>query len=104
MSRRSARLPAAMTPKSLRPKNSAALNGLGLYNLYRGSSKDAEANFRTAIEADRSNLAAYNNLAVALERQNKVTEAVAVLEQALKIKPDFEDARKNLDRLKATGG
>ena len=49
-------------------------------------------------------MSAYNNLAVALERQNKVKEAIAVLEQALKIEPGFADAQKNLDRLKAAGG
>ncbi|MCH8979919.1 MAG: tetratricopeptide repeat protein [Armatimonadetes bacterium] len=86
------------------PKNAAALNGIGLYSLSKSNSTKAEAAFRRAIEADKAYMPAYNNLAVTLERRNKVAEAVAVLEQALMISPGFEDARKNLDRLKASGG
>jgi Tfp pilus assembly protein PilF len=86
------------------PGNAAALNGVGLYSLYLHKPQEAEASFRKAIASDRAFLPAYNNLAVTLERQNKVKEAIAVLEQALKIDPEFEDARTNLARLKSTGG
>jgi tetratricopeptide (TPR) repeat protein len=86
------------------PTNAPALNGVGLYSLYLHKPAEAEASFRKAIVSDRAFLPAYNNLAVTLERQNKVKEAIAVLEQALKINPEFEDARTNLDRLRATGG
>ena len=86
------------------PKNAAALNGIGLHSLSKSKSAAAESAFRRAIEADKGYMPAYNNLAVTLERLNRVAEAVSVLEQALTISPGFEDARKNLDRLKASGG
>ena len=86
------------------PENAPALNGLGLHTLYNGDTVGAEALFRQAMAVDAGYMAAHNNLAVTLERQNKVEEAIMVLENALKIDPEFEDAKKNLDRLKATGG
>jgi tetratricopeptide (TPR) repeat protein len=41
-------------------------------------------------------------LGQALEKQGKRAEAIAEMEQAVKLKPDFEEAKKDLRRLKAT--
>ncbi|MEJ2233191.1 MAG: tetratricopeptide repeat protein [Syntrophobacterales bacterium] len=40
---------------------------------------------------------AHNNLGVALARQGKMDEAVAQFEKALWLKPDYAQARKNLE-------
>jgi tetratricopeptide (TPR) repeat protein len=85
------------------PKNPGALNGVGLWQLRQSENKEAEQSFRRAIAADRNYLPAYNNLAVTLERLNRRADAVRVLEDALKIDPNFEDARKNLQRMKTSG-
>jgi len=84
------------------PNNVRALNGLGLWHLLQSSNVEAEKLFRKAIQVDENYLPPYNNLAITLERQNRKKEAIEILERALKIKPDFEDARRNLARLKGT--
>ena len=82
-------------------KNVRALNGLGLWHLGQSSNVEAEKLFRRAIQSDANYLPPYINLAITLERMNKRKEAIEILERALKINPNFEDARKNLARLKS---
>ena len=79
--------------------NREALNGLGLIYLEDSKLPQAEAAFRSAIRSDPGYLAAYNNLAITLDKANRRKEAIAVLERALKIKADpiLSD---NLKRLK----
>lgn len=84
------------------PNNAQALNGVGLWYLRASKNADAEKSFRGAIKADQKYMPPYNNLAVTLERLNRRKEAIAVLGQALKIDPNFEDARKNLQRMKSS--
>jgi tetratricopeptide (TPR) repeat protein len=60
--------------------------------------------FRKAMNVDKNFVAAYNNLAVTLERLNKRAEAILVLEQALRIDPNFADAKRNLQRMKSAEG
>lgn len=83
--------------------NARAMNGLGLWNLDEAKNAEAEAYFRQAIAAKKDYLPAYVNLAVTLEKLNRRTDAIKVLEQALKIDPKNEDARKNLARMKEAG-
>jgi tetratricopeptide (TPR) repeat protein len=45
---------------------------------------------------------AHNNLGIALGSQGRIDEAVAEFEAALRIKPDFVDARRNLDMVRRT--
>lgn len=78
-----------------------ALNGLGMWTLLQSDTKGAESYFRKAVQADRTLGVAYVNLAVVLERQNRVKEAVTVLESAVKADPDNADAKKALARLKS---
>lgn len=85
------------------PNNPRALNGLGLFQLLNADNKGAEDFFRRAMSADSKYLPPYNNLAIALERQNKRAEAILTLERALRIDPNFADAKANLARLRAAG-
>ena len=83
------------------PNNVRGLNGLGLWHLLQSSNVEAEKLFRKSIQVDSNYMPPYNNLAITLERQNRKKEAIEILERALKLKPDFDDARKNLARLKS---
>ncbi len=83
--------------------NAEALNGIGLCHLKAGKLVQAEAAFRSAIEADPKLVGAYNNLAVTLQKGNQVNEAIKVLEKALKIAPNDEDIQRNLSRMRGEG-
>ncbi|MGE0001824.1 MAG: tetratricopeptide repeat protein [Fimbriimonadaceae bacterium] len=86
------------------PNNANALNGMGMWQLRQSDTKGAEATFRKAIASDAKFVTAYNNLALALERLNRVKEAIQVLEKGLAIDPGHEAAAANLKRLKASQG
>jgi tetratricopeptide (TPR) repeat protein len=81
--------------------NAEALNGAGLVHLTEDRLGEAESAFRSAIASNGKLVPAYNNLAIALERQNKKAEAIKVLERALQIDPDNADIQDNLKRMKA---
>ncbi len=83
--------------------NAEAFNGVGLCHLKTSKLVQAEAAFRSAIDADPKLIGAYNNLAVTLQRMNQVKEAVKILEKALKIAPDREDIKRNLSRMRGEG-
>lgn len=53
------------------PNSAEALNGAGLYYLANSKLVEAEKAFRSAVRSDRKFVAAYNNLAVTLERLNR---------------------------------
>ncbi len=82
------------------PNNVRALNGVGLYQYQMDKLDDASKTFQRILSLDSSFLPAYNNLAVTYERQNKMAQAIALLEKALAIDPNFEDAKRNLERMK----
>jgi protein O-GlcNAc transferase len=84
------------------PKSAPALNGKGLCLLNASKLAPAEASFRASIKADPTFLAAYNNLAVTLERRNKRPEAITLLTKANKMDPGNEEIKANLDRMKAS--
>lgn len=83
------------------PNNVQAMNGIGLYYYQADRLKDAETMFRRSISAKSAYLPPYNNLAVTLERMNKRSEGIALLEKALKMNPDYAEARRNLERMRA---
>jgi len=47
---------------------------------------------------------AFNNKGIVLERMNRTDEAVECFERAIKLSPEFEDAKKNLERLRKEVG
>lgn len=81
--------------------NVVAMNGLGLYYYSQDKLAEAEQTFRKAIATKGTFREPYNNLAVVLERQNKRPEALKVLKQAVKLFPDYEVAKRNLERMEA---
>ena len=80
--------------------NAEALNGVGLCYLKGGKLVQAEAAFRSSVEADPKMMSAYNNLAVTLQRENHTSEAIKILEKALKIAPNNEEISTNLQRMR----
>lgn len=85
------------------PKNVQAMNGMGLYYYAADRLKDAEAAFRKSISVKAAYLPPYNNLAVTLERMNRKKEAMTFLEKALSMNPNYVEAKRNLERMRASG-
>ena len=86
-----------------KPNSAMALDGAGRCHLRDANYASAEAAFRGAIAADAKFVPAYNNLAVVLEKMNKRSVAISVLEKAAQIDPNNSDVAKNLKRMKAAG-
>jgi tetratricopeptide (TPR) repeat protein len=63
---------------------------------------DNEKLWSTTIARNPGCWMAYNNLGVALEQTGRTPEAIALYEEALKLKPDFPEARKNLNFAQAS--
>jgi len=61
-----------------------------------GHWKDSEALFRHALEVTETNCPAHYNLANALEKKGQIDEAIRQFEEAVRLKPDFAEARNNL--------
>ncbi len=86
-----------------KPNSASALDGIGRCHLRSVSYAAAEASFKSAIKADKSFVPAYNNLAVVLEKMNKRSEAIALLEKAASMDENNSDVQKNLKRMRAAG-
>ncbi len=84
-------------------RSAEALNGLGLCHLNGNKLPQAEAAFRSAVEADAKLMAAHNNLAIVLERSGRREEAIRILEKAAKIDPSDADVQRNLQRMRTDG-
>ena len=54
-----------------------------------------------AVRINPDDTVAHYNLGIALEKAGRVAEAMAQYEQALRIKPDYPEARNALTRLQA---
>ncbi|QYK53683.1 MAG: tetratricopeptide repeat protein [Fimbriimonadaceae bacterium] len=83
------------------PNNARALNGLGMWALLQTQHDEAASLFRQSLNNDRKFVPAYQNLAIVLERQNKVSEAIKVLEAALAVDKDNDGVQQQLSRLKS---
>lgn len=83
--------------------NSRALNGLGLWALLQNETTEAESYFRRSVRADRTFMQGYVNLAISLERLNRVAEAKAVLKAALAMNSEYKEAQDMLTRLNSSG-
>jgi len=83
------------------PTNIPALTnrGFALYHLNRQDA--AEKTYRDLIVLDKNNALAYNNLGAVLEARNKRAEALKMYRKALELKPDYSEAKANVDRLTA---
>ena len=60
--------------------------------------------FRNALELDPGSADAHNDLGVALARAKRVPEAREQFQEAVRIQPDFEEARDNLERAETSLG
>lgn len=74
----------------------AALNGMGVAELYRGDVALAEATFLRALTYDEASAAAWNGLAQSLDRQNRRDEAEAAAREAVALAPEWQAAQNNL--------
>ena len=83
------------------PKHSPS-SGAVLSLVPRSTSEDVDdavAAYKQAIEADPRLAVAYNNLGAAYERQGQKELAKQYYQKAREKDPNFEDAKKNLQRL-----
>ncbi|HVM97917.1 MAG TPA: tetratricopeptide repeat protein [Candidatus Acidoferrales bacterium] len=76
----------------------------GLKALQRGEFAVAEHAFREVVAARPGCVEARNNLAVALDEQQHREAAAEQLREALRIRPGYDRARKNLERLETGEG
>jgi tetratricopeptide (TPR) repeat protein len=80
----------------LRPAWVEVRLNLGTLLYEEGNSKDAEVEFRLAVEIDGRNPLARFNLAAVLDERNQSEEARDHLLEALRLSPDYADACYNL--------
>jgi Tfp pilus assembly protein PilF len=68
-----------------------------LGNLLRKTSPaEAEEHYRAALGFDPSCAEAHNNLGNLLRQQGRLDEAMTHIRTALRLKPDYQDAQRNL--------
>jgi tetratricopeptide (TPR) repeat protein len=70
-----------------------ALNNLGDAQENMGDLAAAETSYRQAIAKDPASAVAHCNLASVLGKLGRTEEAIAEVEKALKIDPDYEKAK-----------
>lgn len=83
------------------PNAAATWTNLGALYLTTGRAGDAIAALTRAVAANPALATAHNALGVAYARQGDRNRAVEEWREALRIRPDFGDARANLDRVGA---
>lgn len=83
------------------PNNLAAMTNRGFALYHIKEYGEAEKVYRALIKRDAKNAYAYNNLGAVLEAQNKRSEALEMYRKALQLKPDYSEAKSNIDRLMA---
>jgi tetratricopeptide (TPR) repeat protein len=81
------------------PDNLDAMSNLGLAQYHTKDYEAAIATYRDLIKRDPKNAIAYNNLGVVLEANGQREEAVQSYRKALSLKPDYPEARTNVERL-----
>ncbi|MES2729114.1 MAG: tetratricopeptide repeat protein [Pseudomonadota bacterium] len=82
---------------ALKPNDPQAYQMLGIAQDAQGDHVGAEASFRKALSLWKSDkIPVMNNLALALANQNKIDEAVAILQEAKKMGPGRVEIERNL--------
>jgi Flp pilus assembly protein TadD len=76
-------------------------NVLGAQFVQENNLADAKVQFELAIKINAANPGAHNNLAVVLWRTGFPQQAIPHFEEALRLSPDFADAKSGLADLKA---
>ena len=84
------------------PNHAPALNHLAFLLAGQGTKEREEAAglLRKAVKLDPGNAEYHNNLGVILVRLGNRREALQTLEEAVRLKPDYDEARKNRDDLR----
>ena len=77
---------------------------IGLLNQEQGRWAEAESYYRQALSVDEKDNSARKGLAMALIRQNKQDETVAVMKEILQREPGNQDALFNLGLLESRRG
>jgi tetratricopeptide (TPR) repeat protein len=78
------------------PRLSGPWTNLGIARNKTGDPAGAEAAFKKAIDANPSQVVAYNELGILYRRSGRLDEAVSIYNAGLKINPDNEDIHWNL--------
>lgn len=86
---------------SIDPGSPTTLNNLGSMFLSENRNEDAIQALGRAVALDPGLAAAHNGLGVAYARQGDMNKAVAEWREALRLRPDFTDAKDNLERVGA---
>lgn len=81
------------------PDNLDAMSNLGLALYHTKDYPQAISTYREVIKRDPKNAIAYNNLGVVLEASGKRSDAVDSYRKALALKPDYAEAKVNVERL-----
>lgn len=78
----------------------AAWNNLGLILMRTNRTQEAIRALERAVALNPKSAVYRNNLGAAYERAGQIAKARTLYQEALQLDPNFEDARKNLERLK----
>lgn len=84
------------------PDNLDAMSNLGLALYHTKNYDEATTIYREVIKRDPKNAIAWNNLGVVLEARGLRADAIAAYQKAAQLKPDYAEAKANLDRLTTT--
>jgi tetratricopeptide (TPR) repeat protein len=90
--------PAAAAPQAAGGEQlqAGALINQGIESARSGNLQEAEASFREAVRIEPSNPRAWNNLALALRKLNRVDDAISAYHQAIRADQNFALAYKNV--------
>jgi hypothetical protein len=91
----------ATTAAATCPPEGRAVFAAGLEALARGALSAASARFAGLVQQQPDCVEAHNNLAVVEVEQGRLNEAAAELRAAMRLRPDYDRARLNLQRVEA---
>jgi len=86
---------------AIAPGNIAAMTNRGFALYHIKDYDEAEKVYREIIRRAPTNAFAFNNLGAVLEAKNQRAAALENYRKAVQIKPDYTEAKSNIDRLTA---